>query len=109
MSNVKFSNTITFSQPIKRNGNDGKEGEEVTEVKLRKPSVGELRGLSMKNIMEMHVNEMLEIIPRISMPPLLKAEVEEMDPADFIRLADAVFTFFIPPEQLEVIQTAMGR
>lgn len=87
--------------PIKR-------GEtEISEVTLRKPNTGALRGLKMLEIMRMDVNSMLMLLPRISEPALLPAEAADLDPADLMRLSNEVVSFFMNPADLrEAEETA---
>lgn len=80
--------------PIKR-------GEtEISEVTLRKPNTGALRGLKMVEILRMDVNSMLLLLPRISEPALLPAEAGELDPADLMQLSNEVVSFFMNPADL---------
>ncbi|HCS5568150.1 TPA: phage tail protein [Escherichia coli] len=58
--------------PIKR----GKT--EITEIVLRKPQSGALRGTRLQAIMDMDVNAMMTVIPRISSPALTAQEIAEM-------------------------------
>ncbi|UMX50885.1 phage tail assembly protein [Klebsiella pneumoniae] len=64
--------TIQLDTPIKR----GKT--EITEIVLRKPQSGALRGTRLQAIMDMDVNAMMTVIPRISSPALTAQEIAEM-------------------------------
>lgn len=94
---------IPLQTPIKRSDT------KITEVVLRKPNAGELRGLSLSRLMTMEVDDMLKVIPRISTPALLPSEVKEMDPADFTLLADEVVSFLVPASQLAALREQMNR
>ena len=89
---------VKLSVPIKR-GDDA-----IGEVALRRPKAGELRGLNLTQVLAMNVDAMITLIPRISTPPLLPAEVGDMDPVDFTQLADEVVSFFVPASQLEKLR-----
>jgi len=91
--------TITLVTPIARPTGS------ITAVGLRKPDVGTLRGLKMTDVLQMDVNAMLSLLPRITEPALLPAEVAAMDPADFMSLAGRVVGFFMSPEQQAQLET----
>lgn len=96
MSEVTKLNTVTLSAPVRI------DGEEVTEITLRKPMTGELRGLSMIDILRMDVNAMIRLLPRISQPPLSEGQLaSEIAPEDFTDLASRTVLFFARREQLE--------
>jgi len=84
------SNTITLDQPIKRGDS------EITEVELRKPVSGELRGLNLTDLLQMDVNALQRVLPRISTPTLTDAEVAALDPADLMQLGAVVAGFLLP-------------
>lgn len=79
---------ITLQTPVKR------KDEQIGQVTLRRPSAGELRGLSLARIMQMDVSAIIAIVPRISQPILDEAEVAALDPVDFATLAQEVVGFF---------------
>ncbi len=89
MSDKKTEKTIQLDTPIKR----GKT--EITEIVLRKPQSGALRGTRLQAIMDMDVNAMMTVIPRISSPALTAQEIAEMDPADLTAMSVEVVTFFV--------------
>lgn len=84
---------ITLISPIARGETT------ITSLDLRKPDVGALRGLKMTDILQMDVNAMLTLLPRICEPALLPAEISTMDPADFMTLAGRCVGFFLLPDQ----------
>lgn len=82
--------TITLDTPLKR-------GEtEITEVTLRKPASGELRGLEIHDLLRMDVTANIKLLPRITTPTLTEAEVAALDPADLTQLASEVTGFLLP-------------
>lgn len=89
MSDKQTEKTIQLDTPIKR----GKT--EITEIVLRKPQSGALRGTRLQAIMDMDVNAMMTVIPRISSPALTAQEIAEMDPADLTAMSVEVVTFFV--------------
>lgn len=81
---------ITLDTPIKR-GSDT-----ITEVALRKPLAGELRGLSLTDVLNMDVNALSTLLPRISTPIITKDDVRGMDPADLVQLGGEIANFLVP-------------
>lgn len=80
--------TVKLSTPIKRSSG------EVAELTLRKPATGELRGLKLMDLMNMDVNALSVLLPRIVQPTITKQDVDSMDMADVLELGVAVVGFF---------------
>ncbi|MEQ5135856.1 phage tail assembly protein [Providencia alcalifaciens] len=82
--------TVKLDEPIKR-------GEtELTEVVVRKPNTGALRGVRLQALMDMDVLSMSEVLPRITSPSLTKPEIMAMNPADLVLLSIEVVNFLLP-------------
>lgn len=87
--------TVTLDQPIQR-------GEQtITEIALRKPMSGELRGLSLADLLNLDVNSLIKLLPRISQPTLTEQEIGRMAPADLSQLGAKVSGFLLPKALLE--------
>lgn len=84
--------TITLDVPIKQGDT------EITTVNLRRPTAGELRGLSIADLLQMDVAANIKLLPRIS--ELAEHQVTALDPADLTQLASAVAGFFLPKSAL---------
>jgi hypothetical protein len=80
-------NTVTLDQPITR------EGQTITAFTLRKPAAGSMRGLSLVSVLNMEVDTLSTLIPRISEPVIHKPEVLAMDPADVLAAGIVVAGF----------------
>jgi hypothetical protein len=91
---------VVLDTPIQR----GKET--ITQVTLRKPQSGSLRGTRLQALMDMDVNAMMVVLPRISVPALQSHEINEMDPADLLLLSVEVVTFLLPKSVTSDFQTA---
>ncbi|WP_347004008.1 phage tail assembly protein [Enterobacter roggenkampii] len=78
---------------------------EITEIVLRKPQSGALRGTRLQAIMDMDVSAMMTVIPRISSPTLTAQEMAELDPADLTAMAVEVVTFLLPKSVLADLPT----
>jgi hypothetical protein len=89
-----MNTVIKLDCPIIRG--EGNTRQEIAEVVVRKPSSGELRRLSIKALLEMETDAIIEIAPRITTPIILREDAQRMDPADFMQLGLAVVGFFIP-------------
>ncbi|WGV98818.1 phage tail assembly protein [Vibrio sp. YMD68] len=74
--------TVPFTYPV--NG--------MKEVTLRKPLGGDYRGLSFKALDNLDMDEVFELLTRIS--PLTKAELDEVHPCDIRKLCEALTLFF---------------
>lgn len=82
-----FSPAIPLDQPITR-------GEQtITDLKVRKPGAGELRGLKLTDVLQLDVTALATLLPRISSPTLTTADVNAMDPADLLAVGQEVQVF----------------
>ncbi|ESQ89983.1 hypothetical protein ABAC460_10175 [Asticcacaulis sp. AC460] len=81
--------TVTLSAPIKRGDN------EITELTLRKPKGGELRGLSMAQIQMGDVNTHITLIPRIASPVVTEQDMAAMESDDLADVIDTAVGFFM--------------
>lgn len=80
---------ITLDVPFKR-------GEKMVEhITVRRPNVGALRGTSLGSVMMMDVDAIQKVLPRCTEPPLIKSEIDQLDPADLVQLATAVSGFLL--------------
>lgn len=83
----KTSDPIVLEQPIKRGESS------ITEITLRKPAAGELRGLKLADLINGDVNATIRLVPRISQPTITEQEVAALDVADLLSCADAIASF----------------
>ncbi|MCG9780416.1 phage tail assembly protein [Photobacterium damselae] len=84
MSNNK---TVKLNQPIKRGE------EEITEITLREPKSGELRGLELFSVLRMDVTAHRTLIPRIS--NVTANEFDQFGPKDLAIVTNEVVSFFM--------------
>ena len=94
--------TVTLTCPIQRKGGD------ITTVTLRKPKASALRGLKIEDLYSTDVNSLLVLLPRISDPALIPAEIEELESEDLIELAGAVKGFFMSAEMKAAVRRHFG-
>lgn len=90
------SKPITLSSPIERQS-----GAKVEQLTLRKPTAGELRGLSIRDLLTSDVDATLRLIPRIATPSITAAEADSLDPADLAALSNEVIDFLLSKAQRE--------
>lgn len=83
-------NTITLEEPLKREGGD------ITQISVRKPSSGELRGMSLVDLLNMQVDPLHKLLPRITIPSITEAEAKKLSPADLVQLGTEVALFLAP-------------
>jgi hypothetical protein len=82
-------NVVVLDEPLVR-GNTT-----ITEVELRKPMTGELRGISLSELINLDVNALRKVLPRITSPALTDAEIGRLDPADLLDIGGKVATFLL--------------
>lgn len=80
-------NLVVLDRPIQR------AGQTIAALQLRKPTAGELRGLSLVAVLQMDVDALATLLPRISAPVIHKPEVMAMDPADLLECGIQVSGF----------------
>lgn len=94
--------TVTLSTPIRR-------GEQVIEeVTLRKPMGGDLRGLSIQQIMQGDYNSIRTLVPRIASPQVLDVDIDGLDSADVGAITGEVMGFFMTKAQIAAISQYLG-
>lgn len=86
----KTTAVIELDEPIKRGDT------EITSVTVRKPNSGALRGVRLQALLEMDVNYMTEVLPRITTPTLTKDEIGAMPPGDLLSMSIEVVNFLLP-------------
>ena len=81
---------IPLDTPLKR-------GEtEITELQLRKPASGELRGLSLSALLNIDAGAVITLLPRITTPTLTTDEAARLDPADLTACGLEIASFLLP-------------
>ena len=88
--NHAATETITLDTPIVRGD------QAIAEVTLRKPTAGELRGVSLTDLLQMNVDALSTVLPRVTTPTLTKHDIGTMDPADLVQLGGVFAGFLLP-------------
>ncbi|MBG6118782.1 hypothetical protein IWY39_002586 [Sphingobium sp. JAI105] len=95
--------TVTLATPILR-------GETTIEkLTLRKPKGGELRGLSLQDILTSDVGAILTLIPRISDPILIREEAEQLEADDLAEIGGVIRGFFMTAAEKRAIESYVAN
>lgn len=78
-----------------------RKGETITKLQIMRPRTGDLRGLLLADVLQMKTDAIATLLPRITVPTLTKAEVEEIDPADLVSCGVEVAGFLVPKAAME--------
>lgn len=81
---------VPLQGAIKRAGGD------ITQLHLLKPRTGDLRGLSLSELLVCQADAVATLLPRITVPTLMKPDMEEIDPADLVAMGAEVVDFLTP-------------
>lgn len=87
--------TLKLATPIKRGD------KEIAEITLHKPNVGAMRGVSMRLLLDMNVDAIVTVLPRISDPQLTEVEINKLDAPDLLQAGILVAAFFLPPSEYQ--------
>ena len=89
--------TITLSEPIRR-------GETaIGAINIRKPKSGELRGLTLQDVLTTDISAVLKLIPRVTDPPLTQDEVDNLEPEDLAEIGGTIRGFFMTKAERQAI------
>ncbi|EYU13571.1 phage tail assembly protein [Photorhabdus luminescens] len=91
--------TIVLEEPLARGSSN------ITEVVVRKPNSGALRGARLQALLEMDVDSMILVLPRVTIPALTKSDLLSMTPGDLINLSVEVVNFLLPKSAKSGFQT----
>lgn len=94
---------VTLSVPLQRGETT------ISALTIRRPKAGELRGLSLQDIMTTDIVAMLTLIPRVSEPPLTAEEANALDPADLSEIAGAIRGFFMTKGEKAVMEAMAAQ
>lgn len=94
------TSTVTLETPITRGDHT------ITAVTVRKPKAGELRGVHLLNLLHMDVASLEIVLPRITLPPLTKQDVSNLDAADMTQFGMEMASFLLTKANREGFQPA---
>lgn len=94
--NVK---TVELDEPIKRSSG------EIKRLQIRKPNAGALRGVTLMALVQVDVQALCTVLPRVCEPILTPAEIKDLDPADLLNTGATLASFFMSKAERLAIQT----
>lgn len=81
---------VTLDTPIQRGDTT------IDQVEVARPGAGQLRGVNLAELIQLHVDSLIKVLPRITTPTLSEPEVARLDPADLMQLGLTVSGFLLP-------------
>lgn len=91
--------TVTLGTPIVR-------GETTIEkLTLRKPKGGELRGLTLQDILQTDIATIITLVQRISDPILIKDEADNLEADDLAEIGGVIRGFFMTASEKKAIES----
>nr|DAN41982.1 MAG TPA: tail assembly chaperone [Caudoviricetes sp.] len=81
------SKIITLSAPILRGD------KQISEITVNKPTVPALKGLKMFDVLQMDVDALQVLLPRVTQPVLHKSDFATMEVVDFTELSAVAVGF----------------
>jgi len=91
--------TVTLNTPIIR-------GETTIEkLTLRKPKGGELRGLTLQDILQTDIGTIITLVQRISDPILIKDEADNLEADDLAEIGGTIRGFFMTASEKKAIES----
>ena len=97
---IKNEATVMLDAPVVRGTS------EITEIVVRKPNSGALRGARLQALMDMDVDSMMLVLPRVTAPALTRAEIMMLEPCDLLQLSLELVSFLLPKSALADLPTA---
>lgn len=94
--NVK---SVDLDEPIKRSSG------EIKRLLIRKPNAGALRGVTLMALVQVDVQALRTVLPRVCDPILTPAEINDLDPADLLNTGATLASFFMSKAERLAIQT----
>lgn len=97
------SHTDTSNQPVWvdvefevgfKRGDD-----QITKIRLRKPKGGDLRGLSLKDLMHAEVDAIITVLPRISDPIMTTQDAAGLEAQDIAEAGGTISSFLYTSAQ----------
>lgn len=95
--------TVDLVEPITRGAIT------IDKLTLRKPKAGELRGLTLSDVIGLEIAALLKLIPRISEPPLTDAECQDLDPADLTEIGGTIRGFFMTRAERQMLDAMIAE
>ncbi|MFZ5705723.1 MAG: phage tail assembly protein [Pseudomonadota bacterium] len=79
--------------------------QKIASLQIRRPRAGELRGLSLGALGQMNTDELLKLLPRITIPTIPAPILAELSSADLIEIAEMVTDFLLTKRKKATLPT----
>ena len=99
----KVFESIPLSEPILRGDTT------IDSLTVRKPHAGELRGLTLPDVIGLDIATILKLIPRISEPALTDDECQKLDPADLTEIGGTIRGFFMTRAEHQLMEAMLAE
>lgn len=80
--------TVELDTPIVRGDTT------ITTLTIKKPDAGQLRGVKLMDLIQMDIDAIIKVAPRITTPMITENDVASLDPVDLLAVSTAVVGFF---------------
>lgn len=80
--------TIELDTPIVRGETT------ISTLTIKKPDAGQLRGVKLMDLIQMDIDAIIKVTPRITTPIITENDVASLDPVDLLTVSTAVVGFF---------------
>lgn len=81
----------------------------IATITLRKPAAGELRGLSLQDLMTCEISSILKVIPRISDPILTDVEANQLGTEDLAQCGGVIRGFFLTASEQKMMKEMIAE
>lgn len=88
--------TVKLEEPITRPS-----GQRIDSVQIRKPMGSALRRVTLTDLLSLNTDALQTVLPRVTEPPLLKPDFDQIDPVDLVKLGGELVSFFVPKSERE--------
>ena len=93
---------VTLEAPIQR-------GEtKLTEIEVIKPNAGALRGASLRGLLDFQADDIITVLPRVTIPALTPAEAQRLDPADLVQFGGVIAGFLLTKRHMDQAMAELG-
>jgi hypothetical protein len=66
----------------------------IATLTIKKPDAGQLRGIKLMDLIQIDIDAIIKVAPRITTPILTEQDIANLDPVDLLNVSTAVVGFF---------------
>lgn len=93
---------VTLEAPIQRGETT------LTQIEVIKPNAGALRGASLRGLLDFKADDIITVLPRVTLPALTPAEARRLDPVDLVQIGGEIAGFLLPKRILEQAEAELN-